>query len=152
MKNKLSNFGKFLLRYLNVVINIDEINWDEVSDAYEEYLKNQIIEIRRKDTNISRPGLLYINWVISKYYDVDPWLVREGKSRKRELTKPRQVGHYIAVSVFKYTLQATGEFYHKNHSTILHSKKTVENEMEIDKKYKEEILNIIDIFKNGNKN
>jgi len=147
-----THYGEFLLRFLNVAINVNEINWREVEEAYEKYQQDKLLEAKEKPIDLFRPGLVYINWVISNYFNADPWLVREGKSRKRELTKPRQIGHYIAVTLYKFTLQQTGTFYNKDHATVLHSRRTVQNEIDTNKEYRIEVLNIIDKLKNGNSN
>ena len=149
---ELRNFGEFLLRYLNVAVDVNEIRWVDVSTAYDKYQTSNILDVQEKSIDLFRPGLVYINWVISKYYNVDPVKVRRGKSRKRELTKPRQVAHYIAVVFFNFTLQSVGNFYHKDHATILYSKKTVQNEIDTNREYKTEILNILNKLKNGNSN
>ncbi len=146
---KFRNFGEFLLQYLNVSISVDNINWIEVSDAYDKYQRTNIIDAKEKTIDLFKPGLVYINWVVSKYYNVHPIHMRRAKSRKREFTKPRQVAHYIAVVFFNFTLQSVGDFYHRDHSTILHSKKTVQNEIDFNKAYKTEILNIINKLRNG---
>ena len=149
-RESLKGFGEFTLRFLNVAIDVNEIKWNEVLFAYHNYRKDHTMKINEKKVDLFRPGLIYINWVVSKFYDVNPLEVREGNSRKRTLTKPRQVAHYISQSLFKYTYGSIGEFYNKDHSTIMHSVKTVENEISTNKAFKIEIAIIINKLNYGN--
>jgi len=153
MKENFAKYGEFLLKHLNVAINMNEIDWSEILAAYEKYLEDEIIERKEQEAiDLFRPGLLYINWIISTHYKVDPVVVREGKCRKRELTKARQIGHYAAVVLFRYTLQTVGDFYGKDHATILHSRRTVQNEIDTNKEYKLEVLHVFNKLKDGNSN
>ena len=72
------------------------------------------------------------------------------KSRKRELTEPRQIIWYI-VSQDKYeknkyggrkyktSLRMMGEYFGKRHATVLHGIKTIKNLYDTDKKIHKEI-------------
>jgi len=151
-RESLTGFGEFVLRFLNVAIDVNEIKWDDVLKAYHKYRRDHIMNENEKRIDLFRPGLVYINWVVSKYYDVDPSIMRGGESRKRISTKPRQVAHYIAVAIFKFTYQSVADFYNKDHTTILHSVKTVRNEIDTNKNYRSEIVSIIKKLNYGNNN
>lgn len=154
MKEDQIEFGKFLLRYLNVNINKEEIKWDFVHQAFEDEKKGKILpSFIKPQIQINRPGLMYISWVIAQHYGFDSLIVQEGKGRKRELTRARQVCHYIALTLFKYTQSEVGRFFNKDHATVLYSRNRVEKDFLTDKNYKAEVEQLKTKFKqyiNGN--
>ena len=144
-KDQLKEFGRFLLKHLNVIINIEQLDWDIIYSHYEKFKEDKKIYEQPEQVRVRRPGLMYINWFVANYFGFDSLLVQTLKTRKREITKARQVGHYISVKIFKYTQEEVTEFYDymKQRSTIHHSIKAVENDMETNAEYKEEILTLI---------
>jgi len=66
------------------------------------------------------------------------------KTRKREITEPRQFLHFAMSIYTKLSLAKIGEICgKKDHATILHSYKTVVNLMETDCKYKAKYLQVL---------
>ena len=60
------------------------------------------------------------------------------KTRKREIVEARQIAHYLAKRETSASLNAIGwEIGRKDHSTVLHSDKTVKNLLATDKLYRE---------------
>lgn len=135
-------FAKFMLNYVEAPVNPDDVDWEEMNRLFEinniEYLET--LRVRNK------PELMHINWIVSNYYGLNALVVRHGKSRKRDVTEPRQVAHYIAVKIFKYTYREVAEFYSRTHATIIFSVKTVQNQMDTDKSFKSDIHTLIEKF------
>jgi hypothetical protein len=81
----------------------------------------------------------YILKIVENYYKVNPNYVTTN-NRRRELVFARQVSMYL---IFKYStcsLKRIGEVFNgKDHSTVVHAKKTVLNLMQIDKEIKNQI-------------
>ena len=62
--------------------------------------------------------------------------IMKSKSRKTNIVKARQIYSYLLVSVFQYSLtDAAEEAGGFDHSTVIHSVKTVQNLAETDKGY-----------------
>lgn len=62
------------------------------------------------------------------------------KSRKRKYVVPRQKCMFICKYLFpSMTLAEIGEYFNKDHATVLHSAKTVKNLIDTDFKYREEM-------------
>lgn len=151
MKKAYINFGEFLLNHLNITNR--KVDWDEIVTVYDQHEEERLIEAKQEVIDVEqRPGMIYINWLISEHYKLDPIVIREGKGRKRELVKTRQVCHFIMVELYKYTLEKVGEFYNKDHATILHGKRTVQNEMDTNKEYKRDLIIIINKLRDGSSN
>jgi pyoverdine/dityrosine biosynthesis protein Dit1 len=126
----LVEFGKFLVTHLKSTE--DNLDWSYILD---QYLEGQIPKA---------PGLMYINWVVSWYYDQDPVEVRHNKKRIKELAKPRRIVQYLALKKFGYKLKDIQEFYQKKaHATVISNAATVENEMETNKALKNDIIDLI---------
>jgi len=65
------------------------------------------------------------------------------KTRKKESVQARQIAMYFSIEFTKHSLAYIGkEIGGKKHSTVIHSYRTVNNLIETDKKYKEQIENI----------
>ena len=56
------------------------------------------------------------------------------KSRKAEIRRPRQVFHFLACRNTKATLSDIGRSTGKDHATVIHSRKTIYNDMAYDNK------------------
>lgn len=71
------------------------------------------------------------------------------KSRERRFAEPRQIAIFIIRLKFKnYQLKKIGSIFNKDHSTILHSIKVVENQMKINLKFKMMMNEIMEIINN----
>lgn len=141
--NMLIEYGKFILKELGIETQ-EDFDWNNLIMKYEK-LKFQ----ENYNSTKSRPGLMYINWVVARFYNLDSLIVKDTNTKKRQLVKARQVGQYISNVIYKYTTIEIAEFYNKkNHSTIIFSRKSVENEMETNKEFKAEVEEILSIFSN----
>lgn len=82
-----------------------------------------------------RLTLRAIEQIVCKRLDVDREAMHT-KTRQRKFAFSRQLVFYLAarnikrMSVNENTIIAIGYFYRRNHATVLHSVKTIRNEME----------------------
>jgi len=67
--------------------------------------------------------------------------------QKRAIITPRQICMYVLYKYTRSTLDYIGEYYGKDHTTVLYGTKTISGYLETDKKLGEEIDKIIKHFK-----
>jgi len=94
----------------------------------------------------------FIIEVVGGYYNcVDNYHLL--KSRKPNVVRPRQVAMYLSFNstTRNMTLGKIGEFFERDHSTVLHSNKKVQGYLDYDKKFRAEIEEIKKViqFKRG---
>jgi chromosomal replication initiator protein len=78
----------------------------------------------------------YIQKVVCDYFGMPVDMIKS-KTRKREVVQARQIAMYFAKAMTKSSLSAIGAHCGgKDHATVLHACRTVNNLMETDKKYK----------------
>jgi chromosomal replication initiator protein len=100
------------------------------------------ISLSKKETTVK--GIQ--EFIAQKYNIKVPDLV--SKSNKQDIAFPRQIAMYICKKLTKIPLHEIGnKFGGKHHSTVLHSIKKIEKEMESDYDFSKEINNLIDLFK-----
>jgi len=69
--------------------------------------------------------------------------VLNAKTRKREIVQARQIAMYFSKSLTKASLSTIGSVIgNKDHATVLHACKTVNNLMETDKRFKAQVEDI----------
>ena len=67
----------------------------------------------------------------------------QSKTRKREIVQARQIAMYFSKSLTKTSLASIGaQIGGKNHATVVHACKTVNNLMETDRNFLEMVNNI----------
>jgi len=71
----------------------------------------------------------------------------QSKKRNREIVECRHEIFYILHKVYKVRSIKVGSLFNRDHSTVLHSCKTVSNFIEIDKKYENHMSNLINNFR-----
>ncbi len=81
-----------------------------------------------------RVNLDVIENIVCRHYNVNAHDIFR-ISRKKELAEARQVFHYMARKYTKSPLSKIGEWSNRNHATVMHSVKSVNNLRETDKKY-----------------
>jgi len=125
-----------------------KISYSSCKVSFYEYLasmKNKglidslVIQHTKKKKTIT---LDYIQDVVCKYYSMT---IDELHSitRKREIVQARQICHYFAKKLTKESLATIGsQIGGKGHSTCIHSAKVVNNLMETDKFFKQQIEEI----------
>lgn len=84
----------------------------------------------------------YIQKVVCDYFNLPIELIKS-KTRKREVVQARQIAMYFAKSMTKSSLSNIGmNLGGKDHATVLHACRTVNNLMDTDKKFKGYISDI----------
>jgi chromosomal replication initiator protein len=67
----------------------------------------------------------------------------QGKTRKREIVQARQVSMYFSKNLTKASLASIGSFIGgKDHATVLHACKTVNNLIDTDRHFRNQIIEI----------
>ena len=81
----------------------------------------------------------YIQKVVCDYFDI-PIDVMKSKTRKREIVQCRQLSMYFAKQMTKSSLAMIGKHCgNKDHATVLHACRTVENLADTDKQFRKYI-------------
>ncbi len=104
---------------------------------------SQSIKVRERKITIEK-----IQDVVSNYYKIE-LSVMHSKSRKRDIVQARQVSMFLSK---KYTNSSYSHIGYKigkrDHATVLHACKTVQDSIDIDKKFCKSIVEIENILKN----
>lgn len=78
----------------------------------------------------------YIQKIVSSYFKLEVEML-QSKTRKRHIVQARQISMYFAKRITKESLANIGKKTgNRNHATVLHAYRTVENLMETDKQFK----------------
>jgi chromosomal replication initiator protein len=118
--------GALISLMAHASINRKEINLDLARKMIDKFVKNNAREI----------SIDYIQKVVCDYFDL-PLDLMKSKSRKREVVQARQLAMYFSKVYTKSSLATIGQHCGgKDHATVLHACKTVNNLIETDKKFK----------------
>ncbi len=118
-------------------INNKEITIELAKDTVEKLVKNT-----QQDISID-----FIKKTVCEYFNI-PLEQLKSKTRKREIVQSRQVAMFFAKSFTKNSLATIGaQIGGKDHATVLHACKTVNNLIETDKRFKRYITDIEKRFK-----
>ena len=118
-------------------INNKQITLDLAKDIVEKLVKNT-----QQDISID-----FIKKTVCDYFNIGIDQLKS-KTRKREIVQSRQVAMFFAKSYTKNSLASIGaQIGGKDHATVLHACKTVNNLMETDKRFKRYIQDIEKRFK-----
>ncbi len=133
IKNNVRELEGALISLLaQSTLNKKEITLDLAEDLIEKLIKSS-----RKEVSVD-----YISKVVCDYFDL-PLDVMHTKTRKREIVQARQIAMYFSKSMTKFSLAAIGsQIGDKDHATVLHACRTVNNLMETDKRFKADIQEI----------
>jgi len=78
-----------------------------------------------------------IQQLVCEYFDIAPDLIRS-KTRKREIVQARQVAMYFCKQFTQHSLKSIGlHFGGRDHTTVIHACRSVDNLMETDPKFRE---------------
>ncbi len=98
-------------------------------------LARQIVDKFVKNTK-KEVSIDYIQKVVSKYFDMDVATL-QSKTRKRHVVQARQLAMYFAKRMTKSSLASIGsQIGQRDHATVLHACKTVDNLTETDKQFR----------------
>lgn len=83
-----------------------------------------------------------IESAVCDFYNIKSELIHTA-SRKRQIVQARQVAMYLSKSYTEMSLAQIGSMIgKKNHATVLHACRTVREQMEVDKTFREEVAEI----------
>lgn len=98
-------------------------------------LARQIVDKFVKNTK-KEVSIDYIQKVVSKYFNMDVATL-QSKTRKRHIVQARQLAMFFAKRLTKTSLASIGnQIGQRDHATVLHACKTVDNLAETDKQFK----------------
>jgi len=107
-------------------LNKKEVNLDLAKQMIDKFVKNTAREV----------SIDYIQKVVCDYFDL-PIELLKSKTRKREVVQARQIAMYFAKKMTKSSLANIGMYCGgKDHATVLHACRTVNNLNETDKTFK----------------
>lgn len=107
-------------------LNKKEITLDLAKKMIDKFVKNTAKEI----------SIEYIQKVVSDYFDIEIEILKS-KTRKREIVQARQIAMYFSKKMTKSSLANIGAHCGgKDHATVLHACRTVNNLSETDKQFK----------------
>ncbi len=100
-------------------------------------LINKLVKNSRRELSIE-----YISKVVCDYFNM-PVESLQTKTRKREIVQARQITMYFSKSLTKYSLASIGaQIGNKDHATVLHACKTVNNLKDTDKNFRQYVEDI----------
>ncbi len=107
-------------------LNKKEITIDLARQMIDKLVKNSYHEI----------SIEYIQKVVCEYYNIPINLI-QSKTRKREIVQARQIAMFFSKSLTKSSLATIGsKIGGKDHATVLHACKTVNNLIDTDKRFR----------------
>jgi chromosomal replication initiator protein len=113
-------------------LNKKEITIDLAKNMLDKFVKNTVREV----------SIDFIQKVICDYFDI-PIETMKSKTRKREIVQCRQLAMYFSKQMTKNSLAMIGKHCgNKDHATVLHACKTVNNLADTDKRFKGYIVDI----------
>ena len=107
-------------------LNRKAITLDLARQMIDKFVKNTTREI----------SIDFIQKIVSDYFNL-PLELLKSKTRKREVVQARQIAMFFAKNMTKSSLASIGlQCGGKDHATVLHACRTVNNLMETDKKFR----------------
>ncbi len=107
------------------------LNKKEVNLGLAKQMIDRLVKNTRREISID-----YIQQIVCDYFNL-PLESLASKTRKREIVQARQITMYFAKSLTKSSLASIGsQIGGKDHATVLHACKTVNNLIETDKRFK----------------
>jgi chromosomal replication initiator protein len=80
-----------------------------------------------------------IQRTVSEYFNIPEDLIR-AKTRKQEIVNARQIGMYLAKELTNSSLKTIGlHFGGRDHSTVIHAYQSVEDQMQLDPKFRSSV-------------
>tara|TARA_X000000368_G_scaffold387812_1_gene348836 strand:+ start:131 stop:1561 length:1431 start_codon:yes stop_codon:yes gene_type:complete len=113
-------------------LNKKEITIDLAKNMLDKFVKNTVREV----------SIDFIQKVVCDYFDI-PIETMKSKTRKREIVQCRQLAMFFSKQMTKSSLAMIGKHCgNKDHATVLHACKTVNNLADTDKRFKGYISDI----------
>jgi chromosomal replication initiation ATPase DnaA len=83
---------------------------------------------------------------VCKKYEQDPkYILANNKNRHRDFVELRQVSMFLFKRKLKYSLFTYGDFFEKDHATVIHSIKQVTNLLQTDPEFQERTSEIFEV-------
>jgi len=110
------------------------LNKKEITLSLAREMIDKLIKNTKREISID-----YIQKVVCNYFNIPPDSIRS-KTRKREIVQARQIAMYFSKGLTKSSLATIGsQIGGKDHATVLHACKTVNNLIETDKSFRLQI-------------
>jgi chromosomal replication initiator protein len=140
------DFPKDVLEYLaySITNNVRELEGALISLLAQSSLNKKAITLELAKSMIDKfvkntareVSIDFIQKIVSDYFQL-PIELMKSKTRKREVVQARQIAMYFSKSLTKASLASIGAHCGgKDHATVLHACRTVNNLMETDKRFK----------------
>ena len=124
--------GALVSMLAQATLNKKEITLDLAKNVIDKLVKNT-----KKELSID-----YIQKVVCDYYNIASEMLHT-KTRKREIVQARQVAMFFSKNLTKSSLTTIGaKIGGKDHATVLHACKTVNNLVETDKRFRSQVEEI----------
>ena len=124
--------GTLISLLAQATLNKKEITLELAKGMIDKLVKNTQREI----------SIDYIQKVVCNYFSMSVDVL-SSKTRKREIVQARQIAMYFAKNMTKCSLAVIGNAIgNKDHATVLHACKTVNNLIETDKAFKQDLEEI----------
>ena len=121
--------GTLISLLAQATLNKKEITLELAKGMIDKLVKNTQREI----------SIDYIQKVVCNYFSMSVDVL-SSKTRKREIVQARQIAMYFAKNMTKCSLAMIGNAIgNKDHATVLHACKTVNNLIETDKAFKQDL-------------
>jgi len=112
-------------------------NKKDFSLALAKSIVDKFVKNTKKEVSVD-----YIQKVVSKYFEID-LATLQSKTRKRHIVQARQLAMYFAKKMTKSSLASIGaQIGKRDHATVLHACKTVDNLSATDKQFKKYVEDI----------
>jgi chromosomal replication initiator protein len=113
------------------------LNKREITLELTAKLINKLVKNSRRELSIE-----YISKVVCDYFNMHVDSLQT-KTRKREIVQARQITMYFSKNLTKYSLASIGaQIGNKDHATVLHACKTVNNLKDTDKNFRQYVEDI----------
>ncbi len=113
------------------------LNKREITLELAAKLINKLVKNSKRELSIE-----YISKVVCDYFNMSVDAL-QAKTRKREIVQARQIAMYFSKSLTKYSLASIGaQIGSKDHATVLHACKTVNNLKDTDKNFRQFVEDI----------
>ena len=133
VKSNIRELEGALIRLLaHATLHDEEINLATAKEILKDLIKESRVSLT----------IDQIQAIVCEYFDLDQDLVR-AKTRKREVVQARQLAMYFSKQLTHHSLKTIGlQFGGRDHSTVIHANRTVNDHLETDPKYREMVRSL----------
>jgi len=135
---------------INIKTNVRELEGALISLLAHSSLNKRVIDldlakkiVKNFVKNISREvSIDFIQKTVCDFFGVEEQKLKE-KTRKRQIVQARQLSMYLAKNLTKNSLKTIGNYFGgRDHSTVIHSCQAIQNLMDTDGKFKDNVEEI----------